>query len=352
MKTASRRRAFTLIELLVVISIIGVLIALLLPAVQAAREAARRAQCSNNLKQIALAAQNYHDIVGCFPSGITYRANPYDETLSSSHSVFVSLLPYLEQVPLYDSVNFTMSIWTAPNLTISAIGVSTLWCPSDPTAREARTFDPGANFFDPLPPSGFQMRYSSYSGNAGSWFQATLGITAASKQRLAQMDGIYYPRSTVAIRDIVDGTSHTFAFGEHAHGMLIEPDVTSWHWWDSGNYGDTLFNSMYPINPFRKITNVQGDESEAGTDAFTEACSSFHEGGSFFAFADGTVRMVKDSISTWKINPATGFPVGVSKSPPPPGGTGLYSINYAIARPGVYQALATRANNDLTSDSQ
>src|SRR5262245_54605608 len=124
MSGPNRRRAgrpgFTLIELLVAISVIGVLIALLLPAVQSAREAARRLQCTNHLKQIALAAQNYLSAVGTLPQGMPFQvdmntpgATAWGQTYVS-HSVFVSLLPFLEQQPVFDRVNFQVSIFNAP----------------------------------------------------------------------------------------------------------------------------------------------------------------------------------------------------------------------------------------------
>src|SRR5207248_3042102 len=115
----SRARGFTLIELLAVIAIIAVLIGLLLPAVQSAREAARRAHCLNNLKQIALAAHNYLDAVGALPQGMPFRRADFDPQLwfgSNQHSVFVALLPHLEQQPLFNAVNFDVDIWSAPNL--------------------------------------------------------------------------------------------------------------------------------------------------------------------------------------------------------------------------------------------
>ena len=137
--TRSRqRRGFTLIELLVVIAIIAILVGLLLPAVQAAREAARRIQCTNNLKQLALAVHGYADLWATLPRGGYLQAISAGSGLSDpdgdhylSGGVFPSLLPYLEQKPLYDAMNFSVNIFTAINATISAAGVSTLWCPSD-----------------------------------------------------------------------------------------------------------------------------------------------------------------------------------------------------------------------------
>src|SRR5438309_2228365 len=123
---------FTLIELLVVISIIAVLISLLLPAVQSAREAARRAQCTNNLKQLALAAHNYISAVGSLPQGIQFQYDPNSGFFWSSGSLLVPLMQYAEQQQIFNAVNFDINMYNAPNTTISGVGVSTLWCPSDP----------------------------------------------------------------------------------------------------------------------------------------------------------------------------------------------------------------------------
>ena len=127
---------FTLIELLVVIAIIAVLIALLLPAVQSAREAARRAQCVNNLKQLGLALANYESANGIYPYGMA-RENCGPNCLFSPNgyyvgsSLFVRMLPYLEQQVLANAYNYSLINWTADNATVGATGLSVLWCPSD-----------------------------------------------------------------------------------------------------------------------------------------------------------------------------------------------------------------------------
>ena len=152
-RIAPRRRAgFTLIELLVVIAIIAVLIALLLPAVQSAREAARRIQCTNNLKQIALAASNYHDVNGCFPGGsYSPLVKPATWHFAQNFSCFVRMLPFTEQSPMYNAVNFNNNYGSYTNVTIAGVRLAMLTCPSDtanePTllrnAKLAHRHDPG-----------------------------------------------------------------------------------------------------------------------------------------------------------------------------------------------------------------
>ncbi len=136
------RRGLTLVELLVVVAIVGLLIAFLLPAVQAAREAARRANCAINLKQIALATANYADVWGTLPAGVQFTFN------YSTASQHVAILPFLEQVPLFNAVNFDWVIWSAANTTVMGAKLDVFLCPSDSMASMTDIYR-GDLFFEP-----------------------------------------------------------------------------------------------------------------------------------------------------------------------------------------------------------
>jgi prepilin-type N-terminal cleavage/methylation domain-containing protein/prepilin-type processing-associated H-X9-DG protein len=341
-RSSDRRAGFTLIELLVVIAIIGVLIALLLPAVQSAREAARRAQCVNNLKQIALAAHNYMGAIGALPQGCTLQNDKNGTGLWTSGSLFVPLGQYMEMVQVYNAANFDINIYNAENYTVSGIGIASLWCPSDGVAvAKARALPPGSG----LDPPGFNMYYTSYAGCTGTWFQFTLNQT-----RLAQMNGLFFLQSAVGYKDITDGTSNTIAFGERAHSLLNQSDQINWHWWTSGNYGDTMFNTLYPINPFKRLQLTDGggttnNDGEGGLDAYVSSASSMHPGGANFAMMDGSVKFIKETVNSWAYDPGTGLPRGLTQT------SGLYVLAPGIQL-GTYQALSTRSGGETISADQ
>lgn len=215
---AIRRAAFTLVELLVVIAIIGILIALLLPAVQAAREAARRSQCTNNLKQLGVAVQNYHDATRAFPplatgplnSGSTDPKNKYHGQLS----YLVLLTPYMEQAAIYNQVNWTGAGGAANFMQPWNTGyapwfheIPALICPSDVLCP---TQSSGA--FNGVK---YQMGHNNYKGCVGNtvnnnqWY-ATNGVF--------QCDG----NGAIALRDVSDGTSHTLLVGERCQGLQTD----------------------------------------------------------------------------------------------------------------------------------
>src|SRR5436305_4784576 len=224
------RPGFTLIELLVVIAIIAVLISLLLPAVQSAREAARRAQCVNNLKQLALAAHNYESTYGAFPMGTPFFSFG-DIGVNDGHSIFVALLAQYEQQSLFNAANFSRNIYMSPNSTVQATGTSTLWCPSDHLAAQRKV--PDYQYSD-IPLGQNWVNYVSYGGSVGMFYlhpgsYDDAGV-ASVPSLTAQCNGIFYVGSTVRISGITDGTSNTMLFGERGHSLLAGQLDDDWHW--------------------------------------------------------------------------------------------------------------------------
>jgi prepilin-type N-terminal cleavage/methylation domain-containing protein/prepilin-type processing-associated H-X9-DG protein len=340
-------RGFTLIELLVVIAIIAVLIALLLPAVQSAREAARRAQCTNNLKQLGLAVANYESANGVFPLGSYQMPNPGDPRSAPcngrhEHGILVRLLPFYEQAALYNAFNSNVHYFSPPNTTINATGIATLWCPSDGSVSQPSTEGGGA---DGSVQYSTVMYHNSYFGNAGTWFSPGRyqdPNCAGFSTYYAQANGVFYFYSKTTIASITDGTSNTMSLSECAFGRLSQADQVCWHWWPSGNYSDSMFSTMYPINPFNKVNPGDGNPG-INADLQTSTPSSFHPGGANFAFCDGSVRFIKDSIACLPYNPQTGLPLGYVNT----GGIWTQTVPNA-----PYQALSTRNGGEVVSADQ
>ncbi len=365
-------RGFTLIELLVVIAIIAVLIALLLPAVQSAREAARRAQCINNLKQLGLATHNYLQANNVFPQGIQWQVVPGSGCWTSG-SCLVAMSGYFEQGTVFNSANFSQNMYAAANTTLSGVGISMLWCPSDPLVANLYTYPAGA--VGTLPGSTLPMHYTSYGMNSGEFFifdqtnavvQANCQATADAAPGEQQMNGLVYYLSHVSLAGITDGTSNTFLAAERGHGRFPAGDVNCWNWWTSGNYGDTMFCTLYGINvwfkpPFNLTAASASTGICAGTtgpDEFVSSPGSFHPGGANIGFADGSVKFIKDSISSWTINPSTvGSPGAPSYACLPRGvsqgttdaSTYIIPIGTQI---GVLQQLSTRNGGEVVSADQ
>ena len=345
MPKVQRARGFTLIELLVVIAIIAVLIALLLPAVQSAREAARRAQCINNLKQLGLGVHNYISTNNTLPLGIQYQVDR-NGAYWTSGSCLIPLMNYMEQVPLYNAVNFNLNMYVADNTTISSWGVSSLWCPSDPAVAQRYIYPASAGAA--LDPVDLPMCYSSYGANTGMYMSVAPRGTpisqVGSNPGVTQNNGIIYLLSNVGLQSVTDGTSNTMAFAERAHGKLPTDEVNCWNWWTSGNYGDTMFCTFYPMNPFNKAGRSSSG-LDSGVDSYIASASSFHPGGANFLFLDGSVKFLKDSIDTWAIIPG-GLPAGLTRTPNARGG--IFSMTPG-GKIGVYQKLSSRNGGEVIS---
>ncbi len=258
------RRGFTLIELLVVIAIIGLLVALLLPAVQKAREAARRVQCKNHLKQIGLALHNYHDAHSVFPMG---SSNPLG---NGSWGFLLYLFPYLDQRAAYDSVDFRQSdccleviasqTATPPRPDPTSTFFEVLGCPSDPNSGRMLVSGGVTTFCGRLHPG-------NYLGVSGVTLNGCLSNTAG--------EGMLYTISSRRFRDVVDGTSSTVFVGERT-----VPDTLEWGWVICGGAECEQYLTM-TFTPDRRDPTAFG---------------SWHDGGAHFLLVDGSVHLLSESI--------------------------------------------------------
>jgi prepilin-type N-terminal cleavage/methylation domain-containing protein/prepilin-type processing-associated H-X9-DG protein len=309
----SRRRGFTLIELLVVIAIIAVLIGLLLPAVQKVREAAARMQCSNNLKQIGLAAFNYESTYGTLPPGQGKKPLPAND-FGSRPSILAIILPFLEQANKYNQFNFDFDVNNgAPNEAAREQDVPFFLCPSDPSQAVVQ--------YPPANPYGRANYFGSTGNNANA--NNTDGSTG----------GIFNYIQAVRITDILDGTSNTAMFAEVKRGTLAfnnsghydlttmmivysgwnDQDITSnsqctrypgggaviryvGHQYYRNLPATSLYSHTVPIN-FTSYPCGYGDFARAHMPA-----GSYHTGGANVCRADGSVAFIRQTIdpTVWR----------------------------------------------------
>jgi prepilin-type processing-associated H-X9-DG protein len=326
-----------------------VLIALLLPAVQSAREAARRMQCTNNLKQLGLAAMSYESCSGSLPSGSYGATRDYDRSIKPGLSVFVRILPFVEGQAAFNAANFAFSSESRCNATVASVGVSTLWCPSDPVvAAGTAPLDPLYNM-----PAGNPLLqyYTSYGGNEGLWDldvqyndDVRWGYAGAFNTRKANMNGVIFMSSNVRLQEITDGTSSTILFAERPHGRIpAYCPPASYQWWNSSYYNDTLICTYYPINSDVRIASIYS-AANWPIDEFFQIVGSFHPGGANVGFCDGSVRFIKDSVQSIPFNPTTGNNDSFIYN----GNGGTWSLA-PNAQVGVWQKLSTRNFGEVVS---
>jgi prepilin-type N-terminal cleavage/methylation domain-containing protein/prepilin-type processing-associated H-X9-DG protein len=297
-----RRNGFTLVELLVVIATIGVLVALLLPAVHAAREAARRAQCTSNLKQLAVAAHNYHSAKKKFPTGAHLPVDVSGRPAMGTN-LWVELLPYIEEYSLYNRWDFDDNRNNVAGGTnaVQAQVIEILLCPSDPLPERVVEITAAAA----LTPSWSWGLYglSSYGGNAGKRSVQTGG--PPTFPRLSK-DGISFIDSNVHMKDITDGSSKTLLFGERNHDDpeydrrhdIVWPGSIAFAGWGRWGYvanpGASGHVSLHTAAPINYCMPPNGDLSNL--EDRIAAFGSAHPGGANFALADGSVRFIAEEL--------------------------------------------------------
>ncbi|MHB8902422.1 MAG: DUF1559 family PulG-like putative transporter [Thermoguttaceae bacterium] len=299
MKSRTRDRGFTLVELLVVIAIIGILIALLLPAVQAAREAARRSQCSNNLKQLGLAIHNYHDTFKVFPPGVIAARLNAGTTFPSAMSWMPTLLPFMEQGALYDQLApymVTRSSSAFPSDLMNTV-ISGLTCPSDPNKGKVTTIH---GVTDPPPDKndGFCGNYLLCNGSEQ--------VTEATTGNSFRMNGMFFYLSNINMARVTDGTSNTVMSGE----VLVVPESTTAHRDWRGRYYradhlSSIFSTYLPPNTTSADlcrTCEAGNPPYAPCTASTPTqaiyARSRHPGGAQIGLGDGSVRFATSTVDT------------------------------------------------------
>jgi len=296
---------FTLVELLVVIAIIGVLVALLLPAVQAAREAARRSQCSNNLKQIGIALHNYHDTYLAFP--MNYR--PSGNTFTSQYATegwMRAILPFIEQKPLSDTTTAAASMSLAGNLAASDMVIKTYLCPSDGSTNSGRMNDRSDGNEAAATFQTREKAVTNYKACSGANWMWTFVNTNNARwpndgNGLIHCDGFICSNShgagpsnmndvrknVLSMEHIQDGTSNTFAVGEAI------PAWSMWTWWYCQIA--SVATCAIPLNYRKGIDRLENFRSNWDRNF---GFYSWHPGGAQFVMIDGSVRFIPDTVNT------------------------------------------------------
>jgi prepilin-type processing-associated H-X9-DG protein len=329
-----------------------------LPAVQAAREAARRAQCTNNLKQLALAANNYVSANNIYPAAAYSVQDPAKSGnyQRDNFSSFVRLLPFSEQAPMYNCVNFNLTYANVENYTVAGVKMGFLNCPSDvadPQYISTGTANAGGwGNYDVVPTTNIYLQqFTSYSGCQGTFHTNWYTGKSATTTSRDQQNGVITIEQPVGPAQVIDGTSNTFMYGEKAHMLFARFDTTYQNCdtaWQSGLYFDTMLTTLYPPNVGTSSTPIK-----SFTYYYPITAASMHPGGVNYAFCDGSVRFIKNSIDSWSFSQGNADKYGDSM--PDYVSYDATNIIYTVlagCRFGVYQALSTRNGGEVVSSDQ
>ncbi len=274
------RRGFTLVELLVTISVIAILVGLLLPAVQQARESMRRTKCANHLKQLGLALHNYHNTHRSFPAGYLSRVDTRGNDVGPGWGWASQLLPQLEQVSLYEKLNFELPIESSANSELRLTLVPTYVCPSDVFHRVVLVSKRDS----------LGNALAAICEVAGANYTGVFGITEPG----VEGEGIFYRNSKIATQEITDGTSQTLIVGERSH-----------RWGEATWVGAVSDGKLFPPPGSPAVPFVQeassfilGHTFEGPPSAPGIECNNFsslHLGGANVVFADGHIHFISSS---------------------------------------------------------
>ena len=299
-----KHRGFTLIELLVVIAVISLLIALLLPAVQQAREAARRAQCKNNLKQIGLALHNYHDAHNTLPPGFIqlWLPPPQPIPMRNHFGWGAFILSFLDQGPLYKRINFSLPLNdgdismtgnpSTGNAMVASTSLPVFLCPSDSSILHDGLYS--ATCTNVANAQLTDQATSNYAGNEGIGSNPTFvpGFGTTDSNGTPYAEGVLFMNSHIRIGDITDGSSQTFLVGEHNLTQGPNQQKAIKYWCGSPCYGPEGVGSITSnvrINNSHETQLVWGSQSDF---------SSKHVGGAHFLFCDGSVKFISEDIDS------------------------------------------------------
>ncbi len=343
-----RHDGFTLVEMLVVVTIIGVLAALTIPAVQSARASARRAQCLNNLRQIGLGLHGYHLANEALPLAFTpsfdaryvIPTTPQCDYYQWNDGLLAAILPYIEQVPLYNALNRNLWVFSPDNRTVTATSIGTYGCPADPAALVAMSLTgddvPERINSDEPPPRYGRTSYVGFEGTLMVYAVPRGAACSADPARVAYANGAFGAPTPVRFSSFGDGLATTMLVGERSLTRLriLEEDYPSYYpsanLWFSCVIGSDLGTAFWgPVFPDQSDPNF--------TTRSTWGVASLHGGGINVLMADGSARFIKESIDSW----------------PTANSNFTHPADYESGRiaPGLWQRLATRNGGELIDAS-